>query len=67
METITTFHSKVLYYHFTPQEVHALYKLILYMGWIPHGEENEDMIAVVDHICKIVESNGMVTRDNKTT
>ena len=37
------------------------------MGWIPHGEENEDMIAVVDHICKIVESNGMVTRDNKTT
>jgi hypothetical protein len=60
-----TSHYKVLYYHFSPEEIYAIYKLILYIGWIPR---NDDKVTdAINHICKIVESDGMATRDNQTT
>jgi hypothetical protein len=56
---------RVLYYHFSPDEVLALYRLIHYMGWIPH--DDEEMIRVINHVCEIVKQNGMATGNNQTT
>lgn len=55
---------KIIYYNFTPEEVSALYKLIIQTGWIPR---DESITNVVNRICKIAEANELATRDNQTT
>jgi hypothetical protein len=54
-------------YHFSLEEVQAMYKLILYMGWTPHDEGDEEIINVIKHISMIVEKNELVTKYHKAT
>jgi hypothetical protein len=59
---------KVLFYHFTPEEVKALYIHFLH----EHVDRNENNYAglwdVVNHISKIVESsNELPNRDSEST
>lgn len=60
---------RIKYFNFTPSEVRALYDLIMYMGWLPHShqDDSDEIKLVVNRICEIVESNGMATRNSKTT
>lgn len=58
-------HIKILYYHFTPQEVLALYELIMGMGWIPR--KNPAVTDVVNRVCKLAESDELATANHKTT
>lgn len=63
---MTTFPSniKIINYHFTPVEVRALYRLILYAGWMPR--EDDAITAVVNRICKIAQSDELAKTDNQT-
>jgi hypothetical protein len=45
---------KVLYYHFTPEEVFALYK---YFENEYINPKNEILIKVINHLSEIVDSN----------
>lgn len=56
---------KVLHYNFTPIEVQALYRLILYMGWTPRNDA--EITDVINRISKIAESDELATRHNQTT
>jgi hypothetical protein len=56
---------RVTHYNFTPKEVEVMYKLIVSMGWIDH--QNEELVQLINRICKIVETNVMVSGPNKTT
>ena len=58
--TIYPSNIKILNYKFTPDEVHALYRLILYMGWIPN--DDEEINDVVNHICKIAQTHDVANR-----
>lgn len=55
---------KVLKYHFTPQEVQALYRFILYSGWIPR--DDDEIIATVKRVSEIAEHE-LVTKPSQTT
>jgi hypothetical protein len=55
---------KVRYWNFTPEEVRALYRLIIYMGWMPR--KDDEITAVVNRICKIAQSDELATTDNQT-
>ena len=51
---------KVINYKFTPEEVYALYRLILYIGWI--SREDPEIVEVTNRICKIAQTHDMVDR-----
>jgi len=55
---------KILFYHFTYKEVLSLHKLINHM-WV--DAQDEELTKVLNHICKIVENNELLTRDNQAT
>lgn len=55
---------KVIYYHFTPKEVLALYKFFRKEYINPKKEE---LMEAVTHICKIVDSHEFPNRNNQAT
>ena len=57
--------NRVIYYHFTPEEVRVMHRLTIAMGWIDH--QDEELVALINHISKIVEADELATRDSKTT
>lgn len=58
-------HIKIIHYNFTPEEVQAMYRLIMYMGWIPRNDDEIDKL--VHRIMEIQKANDLATRDNQTT
>lgn len=62
MRRTMTIHFKVLFYHFTPKEVDALYRLVYtHLGYIPDDDEIREVISKIG---KIVESsNGLPPRN----
>lgn len=57
--------AKVLFYHFSPEEIYALYRLILYAGWMPR--DDSEITDIVNRICQIAKANGMASKHHKTT
>jgi hypothetical protein len=57
-------HIKVLYYHFTPEEVFTLYDFLKNEYIDP---KHEDIVNVMNHISKIVEVHNEFPRRNHQT
>jgi hypothetical protein len=55
---------RVLYYHFTPEEVLALYKFFEHEYVNP---KNMELISVINHLCKIVDTNEFPSGNHQTT
>ena len=64
MDSFTLTDKGILYYHFTPEEVHALYRLIEH-EFTPR--DDKEIVQVINHITSIVRANELATRDSKTT
>lgn len=53
-------------YEFTSEEVQAMYRLIMHIGWIPHNDDEIDKL--VHRVMDIIQAeNDMAARDNQTT
>jgi hypothetical protein len=57
---------KVKFYHFYPEEVYALYRLIRYhLGYLP--SDDPEITEVMKHVCKIVDiQNELATKYHQT-